>query len=304
MEAAGSRKFFDSHQFDIIHTHYQGVDRWISQVCRSNSIPYVVTLHGSHEMVDLDEGFARDLAATVDHWVYTADKNLRIFDHVKDSNAPVTKLRNAVPDVSRAFSVARSALAPERDAVLFGLASRALRVKGWEIAIHALEAIRERAANRPVYLALCGDGAEHDELIRLHGDRPGVRFLGYQSEVTAFYRLCDCCILPTRFPGESFPFTLIESLKAGTPIVATDVGEIRRVVQPDHHHAAGIVVPPLADDHRFTDLITAAMEAMLDDDRRAAWAEAALSLGKSYSFQRLTSQYEKIYSSILAARHR
>lgn len=304
VEAMGSRQFFDSHQFDVIHTHYQGVDRWISQICRSNSIPYVVTLHGSHEMVDLDEGFALDLAATVDHWVYTADKNLTIFDHVKDSSAPVTKLRNAVPDVSRAFPVSRSELAPERDAVLFGVASRALRAKGWEIAIHALEAIRERAADRPVYLALCGDGGEHDELIRLYGDRPGVRFLGYQSEVTAFYRLCDCCVLPTRFPGESFPFTLIESLKAGTPIVATDVGEIRRVVQPDHHHAAGIVVPPLADDHGFTDSVAAAMEAMLDDDRRAAWAEAALSLGESYSFQRLTSQYEEIYSSIIAARHR
>ena len=302
VEAAG-QEFFDSHQFDVIHTHYQGVDRWISQSCHANSIPYVVTLHGSHEMVDVDEGFAEGLATTVDHWVYTADKNLRIFDSVNGSKAPVTKLRNAVPDASRPFSLARAELAPEDDAFLFGLASRALRVKGWEIAIGALAAVREKAS-RPVYLALCGDGDEHDELVRLHGDRPSVRFLGYQSEVTGFYRLCDCCVLPTRFPGESFPFTLIESLKAGTPIISTDVGEIRNVVQPEDHDAAGIVVAPLADDQEFTDLIAGAMLAMLDDDRRRAWAEASEHLGESYSFERLTSDYETIYSSALAAKGR
>jgi glycosyltransferase involved in cell wall biosynthesis len=297
VEAMGSSEFFESHNFDVIHTHYQGVDRWISQACRGNSVPYVVTLHGSHEVAELDDGFTRDLASTVDHWVYTADKNLRIFDHVHDSKAPVTKLRNAVPDGSRTFPVPRFDLAPEEDAVLFGLASRALRVKGWEIAIDALEALRKRA-ERPVYIALCGDGDEYDELVRLHGDRPGVRFLGYQSEVTAFYGLCDCCVLPTRFPGESFPFTLIESLKAGTPIIATDAGEIRSVVEGESA-AAGIVIPWSDDDEVFTADVFEAMIAMLDDDRRAEWAENARAFANDYSFSALTAAYEEIYESVL-----
>jgi glycosyltransferase involved in cell wall biosynthesis len=128
-----------------------------------------------------------------------------------------------------------------------------------------------------------------------------VRFLGYQDAITDFYRLCDCCLLPTRFAGESFPFTLIESLKAGTPIIATDIGEIREIVEPGRR-SAGIVVPWLDDDDAFTGAVADGMLRMVDDRRRARWTSTAVSFGKRYSFDALASAYEQLYEGVAGGR--
>ena len=133
--------------------------------------------------------------------------------------------------------------------------------------------------------------------LRRYGRRRGVRFLGYQNAITDFYRLCDCCLLPTRFAGESFPFTLIESLKAGTPIIATDVGEIRQIVQCGRR-SAGIVVPWLDDDDAFAGVVADGMLRMVDDRRRARWSHTAATFGKGYSFTALASAYEQLYESV------
>jgi glycosyltransferase involved in cell wall biosynthesis len=299
IEDIGPNVFFASHGVDVVHTHYQGVDLWIHDACRVTHTPYVVTLHGSHDVANLSADVLDSLVAAVDRWVYTADKNLRVFDNLLADPGVVTKLPNAVPERRGTFPVSREQLAPEKDAVLFGMASRALRAKGWDIAIDALGRVR-RETKRPVYLALCGDGDDYDDLVRLYCSRAGVTFLGFQVEIAAFYRTCDCCVLPTRFSGESFPFTLIESLKAGTPIIATDIGEIRNIIE-SHGQRAGIIVPVIADDQRFTAAISEAMLEMLHDDHRAGWAKAAALLGPKYSFEALTSAYEEIYRGVLTA---
>ncbi len=296
VEDVGAAAFFRASHFDVVHSHYQGVDLWASDACRANNIPYVVTLHGSHEVAGLDAETRRKLVATVDHWVYTADKNLGIFDGISPNGGTVTKLSNAVPERAGKFPFARDDLAPGAETVLFGLATRALRAKGWEVAMDALDMVR-RKVRRSVYLALCGDGEEYAELLRLHGNRAGVTFLGFQAEITAFYRLCDCCLLPTRFPGESFPFTLIESLKAGTPIIATDVGEIRNVIDSGTA-SAGIAIPWSDDDAAFTRALSDAMLMMLDDKKRLKWSENAATFGTTYSFDALTSAYESIYETV------
>jgi glycosyltransferase involved in cell wall biosynthesis len=296
LEDIGPETFFQEYGVDVIHTHYQGVDLWIHEACRQTNVPYIVTLHGSHEVAGLSSQVREQLVSAVDHWVYTADKNLAVFADLPAAPQAVTKLPNAVPDHDDTFPIKRRVLAPKKNGVLFGIASRALKAKGWEIAVLALNRV-QKVSDRPVYLALCGEGDDYDYLLRRYGRRKNVTFLGYQTAITDFYRLCDCCLLPTRFPGESFPFTLLESLKAGTPIIATDVGEIRGVVHSGRRRA-GIVVPWLTDDDAFLAVISDAMLEMLDDAKREKWARAAATLGKRYSFDELASEYEAIYDTV------
>jgi glycosyltransferase involved in cell wall biosynthesis len=202
-------------------------------------------------------------------------------------------LPNAVPVNGANFALSRRDLGIADDAFMFGLASRALQSKGWDIAIEALKRVRA-STDRAVHLVFCGDGEDYDELTKRYGRTPGVVFLGYQSAIISFYRLCDCCILPTRFPGESCPFTLIESLQAGTPIIATDLGGIRDLLEREGL-AAGIVVPNLDEDDLFTTAVEKAMLDMLDDEVRRGYVEAAESFASAYSFERLVSEYEVIY---------
>lgn len=291
VEEIGLDRFLQDFGIDLVHTHYLGVDRLIQRACRDAGMPYVVTLHGSYEVGGLDDKTTMSLLESVSRWVYTAEKNLRVFDGIPTGDAVFTKLANAVPDTEPGQQLSREECGIPEDAFVFGIASRAIWSKGWDIGVRALARVAADS-DRPVYLALCGAGESYDDLLAEFGGEPGVRFLGHQSNVIAFYRMCDCCLLPTRFPGESFPFTLIDSLVAGTPIVATDIGEIRGMVDPDGV-AGGIVVPLLEDDEEFTLAIAAAMSRMLGE--RETFARGAERLAQKYSFERLTTEYEELY---------
>ncbi len=289
----GVDRFLRDHGIDLVHSHNLGVDLFIHEACRDARVPLLVTLHGSYEVGNLDGKTTRELVKSVSHFVYTADKNLQVFERAPTDQAVFTKMANAVSDPEPGLRLFRQTYDIPDDAFVFGIASRAIWSKGWDIAAKALAQVAADAG-RPVYLALCGGGDSYDDLLAEFGGLPGVRFLGHQTNVIAFYRMCDCCLLPTRFPGESFPFTLLESLAAGTPIIATDLGEIRSIVESDGD-AAGIVVPLLTDDAEFTNAVAAAMSRMLDE--REIFVQGAARLARKYSFEQLTSKYEELYAA-------
>jgi glycosyltransferase involved in cell wall biosynthesis len=96
-------------------------------------------------------------------------------------------------------------------------------------------------------------------LARDLGIAPRVHFLGALNpdQLRAVYRDADCLVLPSL--AEALPSVLIEAQLQGCPAVATRVGGIPEIVEPD------ALVPP-AD----ADALAAAMSASLrDPDRRS-----------------------------------
>lgn len=67
-----------------------------------------------------------------------------------------------------------------------------------------------------------------------------VRFLGKidDRELLRCYAECDILVAPSRF--ESFGLTLVEAMMFGKPVVASDVGGMRRIVE---HGGSGYLVP-------------------------------------------------------------
>ncbi len=102
-------------------------------------------------------------------------------------------------------------------------------------------AIRAVAALEGVRLLVAGDGPERGELERLaDGVSPDrVSFLGRTDEPERLYRAADLVVLPSRTEG--MPAVLIEAALCGLPVVATDVGFVREIVEPER---TGILVPP------------------------------------------------------------
>lgn len=79
-------------------------------------------------------------------------------------------------------------------------------------------------ADRP-WLALAGDGPLRPDLeamVDAAGLRDCVRFLGERTDVTALMQSADFLVLPSLHEG--MPNVLLESMAAGCPIVASDVG--------------------------------------------------------------------------------
>jgi glycosyltransferase involved in cell wall biosynthesis len=203
-------------------------------------------------------------------------------------------LPNALTVDGTPFPFTRQAVGAGDDTVIFGIASRAVTDKGWDESIAALRLAGQETKLR-LMLLFCGDGPELDRLEPLHRGDEDIRFLGFQRNIHGFYRLCDCCLLPTRYGGESFPLTLVQSLQVGTPAIATDVAEIRAMVEADGR-SAGIVLPQHERRDAFVRAFAAAMARMSDPAFRAARAADAAALGTRYDLARLARRYLDIFA--------
>jgi glycosyltransferase involved in cell wall biosynthesis len=88
-------------------------------------------------------------------------------------------------------------------------------------------------------LVIAGDGPLAGQLeIQAQALGVDVRFLGVRNDVPALLAAADVFALPSRWEGQ--PLILQEALRAGRPIVATDVGGVRDLTGDD----AALLVPP------------------------------------------------------------
>lgn len=99
----------------------------------------------------------------------------------------------------------------------------------------AIEGFREylRAHGEGV-LIIIGEGNLRERLaehIRRLGLETRVFLLGdmRQEELALFYRAADVMLLTSHFEG--MPCCVLEALGSGTPVITTDVGEVRRVIR-------------------------------------------------------------------------
>lgn len=171
--------------------------------------------------------------------------------------------------------------APEAGAYAL-FAARLVEEKGADVAIEA-------AARAGVPLAIAGSGPEESAL-RALAARLGapVRFLGHLTapELTAARGEAAFCVVPSRW-DEPCPYSAIEAMAAGLPVLASAVGGLPEMVGPDHVLPAG-----------SADAWAAQMRALWSDraKRREAGAaarERALALfGEERFYSGLMDVYE------------
>jgi glycosyltransferase involved in cell wall biosynthesis len=107
----------------------------------------------------------------------------------------------------------------------------------------AAEIFSEVAAQRPgLHLLIVGDGPELPELRRRFAAAGNVHLPGAMPRqcIPACYGTSDVFFFPT-LRAEGLPFTLIEALAAGLPIVAADRGGVSSAIE---HEVTGLLAPP------------------------------------------------------------
>ena len=88
-------------------------------------------------------------------------------------------------------------------------------------------------SDQPLQTAYISDGHE------LHfSDKPWVP--AYPN-VRDYFAASDMGFLPSRFKGESAPLVLIDCLLSGKPVLASDIGEIRHMLDSDDGLAGELV---------------------------------------------------------------
>jgi glycosyltransferase involved in cell wall biosynthesis len=176
-----------------------------------------------------------------------APARVRVIPNGIDTNAVGPHLRVGRTAVRRAIGV-------RDDAFLWLAAGRLEEPKDYP---NLIAATAQLAAAWPhMALAIAGQGPLFEDIradVARRGLERVVTLLGIRDDVPACMAAADAMVLASAWEG--LPNVIIESLAVGTPVVSTDVGGVREVVQ---HGASGFVVPP-----RNADALAAAMARMM-----------------------------------------
>lgn len=232
LELAGA--VFADMGIEVVHSHHAWVDLTLANLLIGKSdIKQVITMHGMYEMMTPSqlEALMPLLSLRINHFVYTAEKNLAAFSESFRKSRKFSKISNALPSIS-VNPVDRTTLTIGQEDFVLCMVARAIPEKGWEEAIQAVNWANERSA-RKIHLLLIGDGPEFDRLFDVKRSEH-VHFLGFRQNIRDYFATCDMGFLPSRFKGESAPLVVIDCLLAGKPVLASDIGEIKRMLDsPD-----------------------------------------------------------------------
>jgi glycosyltransferase involved in cell wall biosynthesis len=176
----------------------------------------------------------------IDGFIYTARKNLKPFSDEFIAKKNFKRIDNAVTATSY-VPVDRCELGIGRDDFVLCMIARGRPDKGWHEAIDSVLMANEMSI-RPIQLLLIGDGDEPERLKPLYANQERIHFLGFQGQIRSFLACSDIGFIPSRFPGESFPLVLIDSLMCGKPVLASAIGEIEPMLTTCDG-LAGIVFP-------------------------------------------------------------
>jgi glycosyltransferase involved in cell wall biosynthesis len=112
--------------------------------------------------------------------------------------------------------------------------------------------------------------------------------VGRVENVADYLQLGDAFVFPTNL--DSSPNTLLEAMRMGLPVVSTNVGGV-----PEIARGNGILTPP-----GDAAALGRALVAMAESpERRAAWGQVSLELGRQYSVEARCQALETIYASLV-----
>lgn len=214
--------------------------------------PSVFTEHTpGRELQITPDGISRQRAIAahnrlLDRFTYAAivvgvwQKDLLVSEGVRPES--IVHIPNGVPigtlREEAAGGMGRAGLGIPDDARLIVQIARFSPQKGQSVTLRTVAALRQRLGD--VRVVFVGEGDE-EARVRAEAEELGADwayFLGLRDDVPALFALADLAVLPST--GEGLPMSLIEAIAVGTPVVATDVGDVGWLLE---RSGGGIAVP-------------------------------------------------------------
>ena len=183
---------------------------------------------------------------------------------------------HAAPDLSQADARAQLGLSSQP------LLLTAARLTPWKGVDHLIGALTHVA---DVHLLVAGDGDQMG-VLKAQAEQSGldkrVTFLGRvgRDQMGLYMKAADYLVLYSGYEGLSH--TLLESLRAATPVIASDKGGNPEVVQ---HGVNGLLV-----DYVNVEALTAALREAFQPGRREAFAAKAAVGMERFDFRHMVSQ--------------
>lgn len=179
----------------------------------------------------------------------------------------------------------------QRDETKSLLLVAALRpVKGVSYLLQALSQLKGK--RKDFCLDIVGYGPskdEYEELTQKLGLGGMVKFHGLKlpEEVAQFMRECDFYVLPSLW--ENLPSVLIEAMSCGKPVIATEVGGVKEII----NEKVGILVPP-----GDVEALREAIEYMLDNYQNYSPEEIAQYVRERFSYEVVGKMLDEVYQKV------
>ena len=175
---------------------------------------------------------------------------------------------------------------------------RLIRPKGMFEAMEAIRILRADESFRDVELWIAGSGPAKDEIAswsRAHGMDGCIKLVGsvYGRDKVEFFRGADVFVFPT-YHLEGLPYAILESLAAGTPVIASRVAGIPDVVGDRIHGRLIDAKDPRQIVDAVHELSRSEADLQAMSRRCSSWARQQLGL------ERLASQFEGLYEDMRA----
>lgn len=298
-----------SFSLDIIHAHYavpHATAAYLARQILSTSVPparipqVVTTLHGTDiTLVGSDRSYSETVAFSIErsdgvtavseslradtYRALQVERDIRVIPNFLDCRV---HRRMSHPTLRQ-----RYARTPAEKLVIH--VSNFRPVKRVEAVVQVFARI---AASVPARLLLIGDGPDLGkalETARSMGIGDDVESLGEQDQILPLLSIADLFLLTSQ--QESFGLAALEAMAAGVPVVASDVGGLREVVD---HGRSGYL-------HALNDLdgMAASGVSLLRDPALHARtaAEASRTVQERFCAELVVPRYEAFYGELVAA---
>jgi len=306
-ELALSSRFVDvvkACKIDILHVHYAIPHAYAAYMAKKMlmdegiNIPIVTTLHGTDITLVGSHPFYRPAVTfSINH----SDRITAVSESLKQDTLrlfEITKKIEVIPNFinlkkieSQEKPCDRILLAEKEEKIITHISNfRPLK------RIMDVISIYEKLAPRlKCKLLMVGEGPEKSkavDYVKEKGLSEHVLFLGYSNEIDKILCYSDLFLLPSE--KESFGLSALEAMAHGVPVVSSNAGGISEVNKQGYSGYLSEVgdVKEMADN---------AFRILVDDKQHQKFKNQALKQARLFDIDDIITQYEQVYTDVLAS---
>ena len=184
---------------------------------------------------------------------------------------------------------------PDNQGIRLGMVGRLERIKGADIVFRAMPKVLKHLPDVKLYVI--GEGSmleELKEMARMGNFSESVNFMGYRDNVAQCLKAVDILVCGSR--SEGFGLAAAEAMAMGIPVVGSDVGGMREVVEND---VTGYLVP-VEDTEALAEAI---VEIAQDVEKARSMGEAGRQrVWKNFGMDDVINRIEHLYLDCLKRR--
>jgi|TARA_R110000851_G_scaffold1274_1_gene4536 phosphatidylinositol alpha-1,6-mannosyltransferase len=303
-------KLLMSGKYDLLHSHWilpQGFTGVLAAI--PLKIPHVITVHGSDAFALNGKYLTSFKQFSLVHADAVTVNSTATRQQVL-SIAPTLSNLNLIP-----MGISTTLPKPERSAILRSryigndgplliFVGRLVKLKGVDDLLHAVSLLKHNFTD--IRLLILGEGPFREELESLSRKlriEKQVFFTGWvePEEVVNYLTAADIFIGPSKNSPdgstEAQGLTFIESMQAGTPVIATDVGGIVDVIQ---HEQTGLLIPQCSPD----EIASGVLRLTVEQDLKEYIVKRARSVAQSFTREASAKKLAEVFAKQISIKKR